>query len=86
MSGGWESCYTALQLYSMEYSCYGTPFRVDRESEPPLIIGVVTYALLVACTGTPTVPTALAVPYDYASAVARVLGPTIAMSVTILKL
>ena len=43
-------------------------------------------ALLVACTGTPTVPTALAVPYDYAPAVARVLGPTIAMSVTILKL
>ena len=49
-------------------------------------IGVVTYALLVACTGTPTVSTALAVPYDYAPAVARVLGPTIAMSVTILKL
>ena len=45
-----------------------------------------TYALLVACTGTPAVPTALGVPYDYAPAVARVLGPTIAMSVTILKL
>ena len=27
-----------------------------------VIIGVVTYAILVACTGTPTVPTALAVP------------------------
>ena len=52
----------------------------------PLIIGVVTYALLVPCTGTPTVPTAPGVPYDYAPAVARVLGPTIAMSVTILKL
>ena len=57
----------------------------------PVIIGVVSvvtymYALLVACTGTPTVPTALGVPYDYAPAVARVLGPTIAMSVTILKL
>ena len=51
-----------------------------------MIIGVVTYALLVACTGTPTAPTALGVPYDYAPAVARVLGPTIAMSVTILKL
>eukprot|EP01048_Picozoa_sp_COSAG05_P012764 COSAG05_NODE_1305_length_5237_cov_35.931685_6_plen_76_part_00 len=47
-----------------------------------------TYALLVACTGTPTctVPTALGVPYDYEPVVARVLGPTIAMSVTILKL
>ena len=50
------------------------------------ILGGVTYILIVARTGTPTVPTALGVPYDYAPAVARVLGPTIAMSVTILKL
>ena len=50
------------------------------------ILGGVTYVLVVARTGTPTVPTALGVPYDYAPAVARVLGPTIAMSVTILKL
>ena len=44
------------------------------------------YVLVVARTGTPTVPTALGVPYGYAPAVTRVLGPTIAMSVTILKL
>ena len=50
------------------------------------ILGVVTYVLVVACTGTATVPTALGVPYGYAPVVARVLGPTIAMSVTILKL
>ena len=50
------------------------------------ILGVVTYVLVVARTGTPTVPTALGVPYGYAPAVTRVLGPTIAMSVTILKL
>ena len=47
------------------------------------ILGGVTYVLVVARTGTPTVPTALGVPYGYAPAV---LGPTIAMSVTILKL
>ena len=46
-----------------------------------MILGVVTYVLVVARTGTPTVPTALGVPYDYAPAVTRVLGPTIAMSV-----
>ena len=54
-----------------------------------MILGVVTYVLVVARTGTPTVPTvptALGVSYGYASAVTRVLGPTIAMSVTILKL
>ena len=51
-----------------------------------MILGVVTYVLVVARTGTPTVPTALGVPYDYAPAVASVLGPTISMSVTILKL
>ena len=51
-----------------------------------MILGVVTYVLVVARTGTPTVPTALGVPYGYAPAVTRVLGPTIAMSVTILKL
>ena len=51
-----------------------------------MILGVVTYVLVVAYTGTATVPTALGVPYDYAPAVTRVLGPTIAMSVTILKL
>ena len=50
------------------------------------ILGVVTYVLVVARTGTPTVPTAPRVPYGYAPAVTRVLGPTIAMSVTILKL
>ena len=50
------------------------------------ILGGVTYVLVVARTGTPTVPTALGVPYGYAPAVTRVLGPTIAMSVTILKL
>ena len=50
------------------------------------ILGVVTYVLVVARTGTPTVPTALWVPYGYAPAVTRVIGPTIAMSVTILKL
>ena len=50
------------------------------------ILGVVTYVLIVARTSTPTVPTALGVPYGYAPAVTRVLGPTIAMSVTILKL
>ena len=43
------------------------------------ILGVVTYVLVVARTGTPTVPTALGVPYGYAPAVTRVLGPTIAM-------
>ena len=46
-----------------------------------MILGVVTYVLVVAYTGTATVPTALGVPYDYAPAVTRVLGPTIAMSV-----
>ena len=51
-----------------------------------MILGVVTYVLVVARTGTPTVPTALGVPYGYNPAVTRVLGPTIAMSVTILKL
>ena len=51
-----------------------------------MILGVVTYVLVVARTGTPTVPTALGVPYGHAPAVTRVLGPTIAMSVTILKL
>ena len=51
-----------------------------------MILGVVTYVLVVARTGTPIVPTALGVPYDYVPAVTRVLGPTIAMSVTILKL
>ena len=51
-----------------------------------MILGVVTYVLVVARTSTPTVPTALGVPYGYAPAVTRVLGPTIAMSVTILKL
>ena len=50
------------------------------------ILGGVTYVLVVARTGTPTVPTAIGVPYGYAPAVTRVLGPTIAMSVTILKL
>ena len=50
------------------------------------ILGAVTYALVVARTGTPTVTTALGVPYSYAPAVTGVLGPTIAMSVTILKL
>ena len=50
------------------------------------ILGGVTYVLVVARTGTPTVPTALGVPYGYDPAVTRVLGPTIAMSVTILKL
>ena len=50
------------------------------------ILGGVTYVLVVARTGTPTVPTALGVPYGYTPAVTRVLGPTIAMSVTILKL
>ena len=49
-------------------------------------LGVVTYVLVVAHTSTPTVLTALGVPYGYAPAVTRVLGPTIAMSVTILKL
>ena len=43
------------------------------------ILGVVTYVLVVAHTSTPTVPTALGVPYGYASAGTRVLGPTIAM-------
>ena len=53
-----------------------------------MILGVVTYVFVVARTGTPTVPTALGVlyMYAYAPAVTRVLGPTIAMSVTILKL
>ena len=51
-----------------------------------MILDVVTYVLVVARTGTPTVPTALGVPYGYAPAVTRVIGPTIAMSVTILKL
>ena len=51
-----------------------------------MILGVVTYVLIVARTGTHTVPTALGVPFGYAQAVTRVLGPTIAMSVTILKL
>ena len=50
------------------------------------ILAGVTYVLVVAHTSTPTVPTALGVPYGYAPAVTRVLGPTIAMSVTILKL
>ena len=44
-----------------------------------MILGVVTYVLVVARTGNP-VPTALGVPYGYASAVTRVLGRTIAMS------
>ena len=35
------------------------------------ILGVVTYVLVVARTGTPTVPTALGVPYGYAPAVTR---------------
>ena len=51
-----------------------------------MILGGVTYVLVVARTGTPTVTTALGVPYGYAPAVTKVLGPTIAMSVTILKL
>ena len=50
------------------------------------ILVVVTYVLVVARTGNPTVRMALGVPYGYAPAVTRVLGPTIAMSVTILKL
>ena len=41
------------------------------------ILGVVTYVLVVAHTSNPTVPTALGVPYGYASAVTRVLGRTI---------
>ena len=46
------------------------------------ILGVVTYmyVLVVAHTGTPTVPTALGVPYGYALVVTRVLGPTICMN------
>ena len=51
-----------------------------------MILSVVTYVLVEARTGTPAVPTALGVSYGYASALTRVLGPTIAMSVTILKL
>ena len=51
-----------------------------------MILGVVTYVLVVARTGDPTVPTALGVAYGYTPAVTRVLGPRIAMSVTILKL
>ena len=67
--------------------CYGTALLYKMGGRLQLsILGVVTYVLVVARTGTPTVPTALGVPYDYAPAVARVLGPTIAMSVTILKL
>ena len=66
-------CYAAL-LYKM-----GGRLQLS-------ILGVVTYVLVVAHTSTPTVPTALGVPYGYAPAVTRVLGPTIAMSVTILKL
>ena len=50
------------------------------------ILGGVTYVLVVARTSTPTVPMAVGVSYGYAPAVTRVLGPTIAMSVTILKL
>ena len=61
------------------YKKWGVAYRLR-------ILGVVTYVLVVARTGTPTVPTALGVPYGYAPAVTRVLGPTIAMSVTILKL
>ena len=71
---GHAGCYGTALLYKM-----GVGYRLR-------ILGVVTYVLVVARTGTPTVPTALGVPYDYAPAVTRVLGPTIAMSVTILKL
>ena len=67
--------YGSLLLYKMG----GTLLRLS-------ILGGVTYVLVVARTGSPTVPTALGVPYGYAPAVTRVLGPTIAMSVTILKL
>ena len=66
--------YGSLLLYKM-----GGTLRLS-------ILGVVTYVLVVAHTSTPTVLTALGVPYDNAPAVTRVLGPTIAMSVTILKL
>ena len=67
--------------------CYGTALLYKMGGRLQLsILGVVTYVLVVAHTSTPTVPTALGVPYGYAPAVTRVLGPTIAMSVTILKL
>ena len=69
-----ETLLWSLLLYKM-----GVRYRLS-------ILGGVTYVLVVARTGTPTVPTALGVPYGYAPAVTRVLGPTIAMSVTILKL
>ena len=71
---------------------YCTSIVVDHYHQPgPVLVlysylGGVTYVLVVARTGTPTVPTALGVPYGYTPAVTRVLGPTIAMSVTILKL
>ena len=39
-----------------------------------MIIGVVTHALYVACTGTNTDPTALGVPYDYNIAVRELRG------------
>ena len=72
-----EACSTAMvRLTSIKW---GVRYRLS-------ILGGVTYVLVVARTGTPTVPTALGVPYGYAPAVTRVLGPTIAMSVTILKL
>ena len=67
---------TMVRLSSIKW---GVRYRLS-------ILGGVTYVLVVARTGTPTVPTALGVPYGYAPAVTRVLGPTIAMSVTILKL
>ena len=76
----WEQV-SALDAYIDRLSSikWGVRYRL-------MILGVVTYVLVVARTSTPTVPAALGVPYDYALAVTRVLGPTIAMSVTILKL
>ena len=76
-----HDCYIDYAWYCTRLSSikWGVGYRL-------MILGVVTYVLVVARTGTPTVPTALGVPYDYAPAVARVLVPTIAMSVTILKL
>ena len=85
--GGLRSCYRAQAASSYSYSYGSLLLYIKRGVRYRLrILGGVTYVLVVARTGTPTVPTALGVPHIYAPAVTRILGPTIAMSVTILKL
>ena len=64
----WYPLKSILHMVLLVYK-WGVSYRL-------MILGVVTYVLVVARTGTPTVPTALGVPYDYTPAVTRVLVPS----------